>query len=560
MNILAVHCNFVSTLEASGHRVAVLAPESEFMSLAAELERLRREQDFIPDCIIQQERLGKRLFIRDLAAAPCPTFFLAVDSHLNMFWHRFYSRLFDCLLTPHASLFRALPLEWRHPEIVLFPHIGQDMPHVPFAERRTDLGLCARLTKHRKIRTWMTELLAPQGLRLEESLPFADMLALYSDTRIVPNESIAFEVNFRLFEAASCGCLVLCQDCGPDQESAFTPGTEMLIWRDCFELREHVVFFTKRPEIAEKIGRAARARIQAEHLPKHRAATLLHLTANVSQGRATGREAARLEWLAEMELARHGLLKISIPWLLDRRKAFEDDPEVLAGTLRLAAESGRKQDALELTRSLLLPAGHATQSHALTLELAGAASAAALQLGDIPLARAHLLAYTRTLPPQHAVSGACAVDIALAWAEYFRKAGRLAQPGSRFDPQRGALPECAYEFLLLARHLHNDPRELSRILEATATLSAQVPPFVEYAVGHLAELSLHQPENWRVRLDFAFACFKACRLELGLAETATAWQCALDAGQRKSFLRVLAARPSHAYIMRLLDISGADNA
>lgn len=561
MNILAVHCRFTAALEAAGHTVVALAPTSDFLSLESELDRLRRENDFTPECIIQEEQLGKRLFIRELASAPCPTFFLAVDTHLNLFWHRYYARLFDCLLTPHRSLFQALPPEWRHPNTVLFPHIGQDEPFVPFANRRTPLGLCARLTEHRQIRTWVAELLAPQGLRLEKSLPFAAMQAFYRDTRIVPNESIAYEVNFRLFEAASCGCLVLSQDCGPDQENVFTPGTEMLVWHDGIELREQTAFFARKPEAAEKIGRAARARVQAEHLPQHRAATLLQLAASIPANRATGQEAARLEWLAEVQLSRNALLKLSIPWLLERGKAFGHDAEVLAATLRLAAESGRKQDALELARALLTSPQSGNAEQAAQFELAATASAAALQLGDIPLARAHLLAYARTLPvPPRGASGMRPVDIALFWAEQCRKAGRPAQPGSRFAPERGALPECAHEFLLLAHHLQEDIPDRVRILETFSALTIQLPAYTAYAAGLLAELSMRQPENWRVQMDCAFAFLKAARVEAGLIDMQTAWQCAVKAGQQKSFLRVLAARPSHAYIMRFLDISGADNA
>lgn len=74
---------------------------------------------------------------------------------------------------------------------------------------------------------------------------------------MVPNESIAFEVNYRLTESASAGACVLTTPVGEDQNRLYTPDREILIYEQSLELLEKTAFLRRRPDIAEKIGRAA---------------------------------------------------------------------------------------------------------------------------------------------------------------------------------------------------------------------------------------------------------------------------------------------------------------
>ena len=92
------------------------------------------------------------------------------------------------------------------------------------------------------------------------------MLKLYDNTRILPNESLCAEVNFRLVEDASCGCCLLTPDIGEDQDALLEPGKKCLIYANGLELLEQIDLPAARPEQAEAIGYAAWRRIQAEHL------------------------------------------------------------------------------------------------------------------------------------------------------------------------------------------------------------------------------------------------------------------------------------------------------
>jgi glycosyltransferase involved in cell wall biosynthesis len=76
-------------------------------------------------------------------------------------------------------------------------------------------------------------------LRRAQDLGFAPMLEFYDRSRIVPNESIFGEVNFRLFEAASCGCAVI-NPATPGLQDLFIPGEEVAAYRDGAELADWV--------------------------------------------------------------------------------------------------------------------------------------------------------------------------------------------------------------------------------------------------------------------------------------------------------------------------------
>ena len=310
-------------LRSLGHEVLALRLGPGVFHLPGIL----RHANFSPDLVLQQECLGPRGFFGGLESLGCPTIFWAVDTHLNMFWQRWYALLFDAVLTPHVSLFKALPAECQPRELRRFSWPGQRRQWVPHAQRGHGMSLCARLDAHRPVRGWLADLLRPRGLHLTDGLSMDQMMRLYDDSRLVPNECIANEVNFRLLEGASSGCLVLSPDVGGDQDELLLPGKEFLIYHDGLELLEQVAWAKKRPEAAETMGRAAMLRVQAEHLPEHRAAAVLHLAHGLSQNRLTGQAASLAFWivmalqirnqrmdLAPHEHARQGLrLAYSLP-------------------------------------------------------------------------------------------------------------------------------------------------------------------------------------------------------------------------------------------------------
>ena len=103
MNILLVDCDFG---ELPGHTVrkANLGDTGGIVPVQWLLNAPEADGgNFRPDVIIQMEYLGRRVFLSGMSELDCPKIFWAVDSHLNLFWQRWYGRLFDVVLTPHTG-------------------------------------------------------------------------------------------------------------------------------------------------------------------------------------------------------------------------------------------------------------------------------------------------------------------------------------------------------------------------------------------------------------------------------------------------------------------------
>jgi hypothetical protein len=386
-------------------------------------------------------------------------------------------------------------------------------------------------------------------LEIREGLPFEVMLDFYTDTKGILNEAISFEVNFRLFEGASCGVLVFTPDAGEDQDVCFTSGKEMLVYHNGLELLDQTAWAEAHPEQAERMGRAAWERIQAEHLPNHRVAALEKLIPDLSRSRATGEKARRLFWMSAMQLIRKGAVFWSVPDLFIQARDLEPHPELAAAEIRVLAEKRKLEEMLSLARDLLV-----NNLFPDSLDCNMSASAAAARLGDFTTAkqfwRRHVLMHTSSVPPEDPVSP---YELCLFWSDVLCKAGRAAQPGFPFSPEVGHVPEVAFEFLRLTDYL--DGKELSGVRKAEA-LCAQLPGYVVFRLGYLAILCLAEPDNWRMQLQYGLCSLRACRVEEGLFEVREARKKALAQGKDAVFLRMLAAAPGGEYIERALAASG----
>ncbi|MBZ2173533.1 glycosyltransferase [Nitratidesulfovibrio sp. SRB-5] len=554
MRIACVGTHLAASFRRMGHEVLDLHPPGGIVDIAALLDA----HGFAPDLLVQQETLGARVILAELETLRCRKAYWAIDSHLNMHWHRHYARLFDVLFTPHLSLFRALPPQWRHPQAVHLAMSGHARPWQPHAGRGHDVSMVGVLDKHRPLRGWLAELLRGRfGVQARQGVPFAEMLALYGDTRIIPNESIGFEVNFRLTEGASCGACVLTPDVGPDQDALFDDGHEMVVYADGLDLLEKLRFLLRRPDVAERIGRAAWERVQAQHLPDHRAATMLEAVGSTPGNAATGMAGAEALWLTLFHRMRTDVLDLppdAVPNALDD---LPETPESMAARLRAVAEPPRGQTPLPVreTPALadVLDRLLATGAHAEDLDVNVAAAGAALVRGDLKAAkpfwyRLHQARQLRQPDKPQSVYHAC-----LLWAELLRREGRDAQPGFTYDPERHC-PEAAFEMLVLAQRHNGGDLEWMRGVER---LTSRRKALTFYRLGILARLALEPGAPWRTQAEYGLTCLRAYRVEQGLHELAEAGRRATAEGQQRAFLRLLDGYAPGGHLRRGLDVAPA---
>ena len=529
-NVCLIHSSLAPAFAGLGIAATNLDPSAGVVSLAQLLAGLPEP----PDCVIHQENLGKRVILTDVEAAPCPVLFWARDPHLNFFWQRHYARLFDATASTQPHLTDPLAAAGA-PRTTWITWHGSVRPFLPFADRRHDLAFVGRITPRRRRRIWFAEHLAVAGLALFQDAFGAALAAVYDDARACPNECIAGEVNQRLFEAASSGCLPVTERQPPGVETLFVPGREALYYDDVLELDEHIRFLAGDPEAAEAMGRAAHAAVADRHLPRHRAKALLALAqaAVASSGRpATGPQAREALALTLFTLWRAEHLPLGAPEIWERLSAAPPTPQVAAALLHTAVALGSRDLYVHLAGACLARPDLRANAH-----VAAVACLAGYRLGDHEAARRAYAAFVGATGKPRAARLDGPFEALVFFAAALEAAGRDAAPGTTFDPKK-LVPDNAAECLTAAKLLRPEALEPDRRL---AAILRRHPGSQAERVGLLSNLSLHRPSDWSLGLELALANLAAFRREPGLEEALVAAEAARAQGQTARFSRRLAA-------------------
>ena len=540
MNIFALSSGIAQTFEALGH--TVLSFPSHHGATVFELDVALRERGFVPDLIFQEESLLDRVVLKGLDTFDCPKIFWSVDSHLNLFWHLNYARLFDGVMTPHVSIWKRVRAET--PPLERLARYGVALPWRPHAERRHSVGFVGRITQHRPLRQWLAEFLQTTfQAHVASDLNFQDMLRTYQDVRLAPNESIMTEVNFRLLETASCGCLAFCQEVGTDQDALFLPGQEIMTFCDVLELKALLDHFLAHPDLAERKARAAWERVQAEHLPIHRARRVLEFARTLTSRGAKGFDAVTAFWLSIWQLRRSKRVAFPLETIDDALSKLPATAEILAARVGVLVWLGRAENTKDLAALIF-----EKEYFAADMELNLACSMAGVLLGDWPLAKQFWYRQQRASRREPPARPERPFDLCLLWARELMRESVLQTPGSTFDPERH-LPCSALECVYLAQTFEPHDQEAIRLVDA---IFARSKGSEYFRLGALSEISLVERSNWRAGLALGVVNLHAFRLQQGLEEIVLALNAARSQGKERPFLRTLSGLDRKGYVRAVL--------
>jgi len=516
-----------------------------FKSLGHDVLSVNPDPGPFPDLLLEVELLRPRTILFGLGELPCTKVYWSVDTHLNAWWHRVYGRLFDLVLSTQDSwlpTLRTLGLE----NVAHLPWFGRQRPLRAWEERAHPLAFVGRVTAERPVRKRMTEHLAHEhGLTLVQDADYAQMLDLYDNTWLVPNESIFSEVNFRLFEGASCGCVVLNQTVSSDIGRLFEPGREVEVYDTIVDLDMLIRRHLENPAKARQMGRAAWARVQAEHLPEHRAARILELAESAS-GALRGEDARVLVWDCLFRLNEAGMYVSDVDRIATHLAARGRMPDGMATLLRCLFWLGRREEALGLAAGLV-----ANKCFPGNLELNLTASGLALKCGQWELAKAVWLRYVRARNLRRQDVPESPLDLWNLWATQCERDWVTVRSGLRYDTTRG-LPEAAMDCLMEANEL--SPGNLEAVQRMNTILSRQGSGGGGFRLNLLSHLGLHRPGDWRLGLELATVNLQTMRLKEGMEELILAFDAATDKGEQKRFLSVLAARDPYGALAKRLGV------
>ncbi|MBU1003361.1 MAG: glycosyltransferase [Proteobacteria bacterium] len=540
MRICVVNSPIISqAFQGLGHDVLDLRLDPGPQDICVQLTA----HGFEPELLLDVEILRSRTILMGLGGLTCKKVFWSVDTHLNAWWHRAYGRMFDLVLTTQDSWIPVLNTlglgQVRH-----LPWYGRRRSFRPWAERTSKLCFVGRITPERAVRQRMVDYLCRQhGLQLVQDAGYSEMLDHYDNTWLVPNESIFSEINFRLFEAASCGCLVLNQEVSSDIYRLFEPGREVEVYSTIVELDVLVRRNLANPDRAGRMGRAAWARVQAEHLPQHRAERILEL-AESATGAVGGDTADSYAWEAVFRLNESGMFNSDLRRAADGIATRSSSESGVAALVRCLDWDGRKEEALGLAAKLV-----AEKRYCDSFEINLTGSGLALRHGEWNLAKAFWLRHEQTKKNSQLEVPKTPFRLWLLWATECERHWMPVRSGVLYDTSRG-IPESAADCLMEANTI--DSGNLDVAARMNSVLTRQGSGGDGFRLHVLSHLGLHRPEDWRLGLELALVNLRAMRLDEGLQELQLAGDVAAGKGEMARFLKVLASRDPQGLLAGLL--------
>jgi len=263
----------VAPLRGLGHEVVSVFerwPETNRPGTPFDIRPLWEGLGQRADLLLVVDTLGRQTLPYGVEDLPVLRVYYAIDVHLNLFWQIHYGALFDLVFLAqkdYVPIFTGQGVAARWLPWAIDPEVFCDRG----TARPYDLCFVGTVDPDtRPKRSAAVELLKRRfgmvtfGERVDERLPWRRMAEVFGRSKIVFNEAIMGELNFRVFEAMACGAMLLTEDIGNGLRDLFSPGEHMDVY-DCGSLLSKVEYYLKHDKERERLARAGAREVAREH-------------------------------------------------------------------------------------------------------------------------------------------------------------------------------------------------------------------------------------------------------------------------------------------------------
>ncbi len=285
MNILLVeNLSFLPYLQAEGHNVltASYSNSSDFPIQNSDFKLSKICNENSIDVLLQVENLSNRIVITDLEQIKILKIYYAVDIHLNYYWQRDYALLFDIFISSQKN-FSELHEQKTGQKSFWLPW-GVDantaFTFKPFNERKYDIAFVGIVDENRLKRACIIDEIKKKynihiaGNTIENRIPYNEIFKIYNNSKIVLNESINNEVNFRYFEATFAGALLFTEEINNGEDVIFKKDEEIVTFNN-ENFIEKLDYLMANENIAEKIAFKGWEKSVKHHTLKERVINIL---------------------------------------------------------------------------------------------------------------------------------------------------------------------------------------------------------------------------------------------------------------------------------------------
>lgn len=263
-------------LQARGHHVFSISTTSDSVDLKLPPEQyavvdLIKSTPFEFDRVVYWDN-SLTPWVTNLSELRTPSLYCAVDTHLHHRWQPQFSAVFDKVVVAQRD-FVPLFLPFS-PEAEWLPLWATLPPPAVLGERGIDVSFVGNLdaVNHPERVRFFEEF----GKLQEISLLRGDYRDHYSHSKIVLNHCVAGDLNFRVFEAMSCGAVAVTPRIENGLTELFAQGQEIVCYENgsAEDAARVVKELLTAPERLEKIAAHGRDKVLKLHLSEHRALKL----------------------------------------------------------------------------------------------------------------------------------------------------------------------------------------------------------------------------------------------------------------------------------------------
>lgn len=192
---------------------------SEFLSLVP--------PDFKIDCIVYYDDSSLPCFI-DFENLQFPKIFYSVDTHHHQEWHVEFAKLFDLTLVAQKDLL--FFIQQKVGELGKWCPLWATRYAEPSMEKTIDVSFRGTLDDglHPGREAFLTQVASKVSL----DFSMGDYIEPYTRSKIVINEAVRGDVNFRVFEGMMCGAMMLTPRMGNGLFDIFTEGENIVTFED----------------------------------------------------------------------------------------------------------------------------------------------------------------------------------------------------------------------------------------------------------------------------------------------------------------------------------------
>ena len=278
--LLLNHVWFKPELIALGHRVATAGWSNagfdfQFarpVRIEIILEQLAN--DFIPDRIVYLDD-SYPVNVLGLEDIEIPSIFISVDTHHHYGWHRGFSSVFSKTFIAQRQFLPEFAGYW--PESGNAPVAWLPLWATALLEPDAkSIDVCFRGTLnpqlHPKRAAFFSKLSELVSIDVAEG-PYERS---FPKAKIVVNQAVGGDLNFRVFEAMMCEALVITPGDKNGQQDLFTAGKDILYYEEdnVEQVAEYIRYYLQHDEERSRIAAAGRAAVLASHTAMARAKTV----------------------------------------------------------------------------------------------------------------------------------------------------------------------------------------------------------------------------------------------------------------------------------------------